>query len=410
VGNPAFVWVSLLVIGYALGARRLARSVITAPMVMVAAGAIFGPSVLDLVGLPREPTPRRRALLELALALQLFNAAVRLHLLRREHHWEPPLRLIGIALPLNIMGATALGVALLPRLSLVEALLLAAVLAPGDGEIIRPFMDSPDVPFQVTDTLNLENALSDAPVATVFTLALSVAGLGAFHVTGHWVLFLVRQVGLGGIVGAGVGFGGAKLLDWHTRHGRFTAESRQLAVAALAVFAYAAALQIESSAIVAVSAAGLMLGNYSRTSGDEVLAFAESTGVLTTQMAYALIGALAVAPALELLRWESLAYVGLLLTIGRMVPVALSFLGMRLGRATIASVGWFSPRGLPSALLGMLFLEESSVPNARTLVGLMHLTVLISICVHGMSAYPAARAWRRCREGVAGPPPDASPG
>jgi NhaP-type Na+/H+ or K+/H+ antiporter len=376
-------------------------------MAMVAAGAILGPSLLGLATVTRGATPQRLVLLELALALQLFNAGTQLRFRGRPHRWAPALRLVGIGLPLGILVVTALGVVLFPGLALSEALLLASVLEPGDAEAVRPFLDSPDVPRLVTDTLNLENALGDSVVVTFFALAMSLTGGVAFHPRGEWVLYLARQLGLGIAAGAAVGLGGSKLLEWHTRHGRFTPESLAIAVLGLAVLAYTAAYQVEGSPLVGASVAGLMLGNYSGIT-DDVLAFCRSAGTLVSQLAYALLGALAVGPAMEYLSWRSAAYAGLLLSVGRIVPVSLSLWRTRASRPAVLSIAWFSPRGLPSALLGMLFLEQSAVTNRHAMVGVGSLTVLISIFVHGASAEPAARAWRRRQEGVPGPPAEVS--
>jgi NhaP-type Na+/H+ or K+/H+ antiporter len=405
--SPSAFWAALLVVGYALGARYLEHSVVTAPMAMVLAGAILGPSGLGLADISRGANAQREALLELALALQLFNAGAELHFRRQERHWAPALRLIVIALPLGIVLATCLGFLLFPGLRFSEALLLAAVLAPGDGDLIRPFLESPDVPRKVTGTLKLENALSDSVVVTFFALAMSLTGGVAFHPRGQWLLYLGRQLGFGFAVGAIIGLGAAKLLELHTVRGRFAAETMPLAITGVAVLAYTAAYQVDGSPLVGASVAGLVLGNHAGMS-DEALAFCRSAGLVVSQLTYALLGALAVGPALKYLSWKSVAYTALLVPVGRLVPVGLSLWRAKMSRPAVLSIAWFSPRGLPSVLLAVLFLQRSPVANARALIGIATVTIMASIFLHGASAEPAARVWRRRREGARERPAEAS--
>lgn len=58
-------------------------------------------------------------------------------------------------------------------------------------------------------------------------------------------------------------------------------------------------------------------------------------------------------------------YAVLSLTVIRMVPVAL--IGTGLGRATVALMGWFGPRGLASVIFALLALEEPGSPTADPL-------------------------------------------
>ena len=81
-------------------------------------------------------------------------------------------------------------------------------------------------------------------------------------------------------------------------------------------------------------------------------------------------------------------YAALSLTIIRMLPVALSMLGKRLGWATVLFLGWFGPRGIASILYVLLLLEGSDVPGSNVILSVVMTTVLLSIFAHGLTALP----------------------
>ena len=91
-----------------------------------------------------------------------------------------------------------------------------------------------------------------------------------------------------------------------------------------------------------------------------------------------------------------------------MLPVAAALVGARLGRATVAFVGWFGPRGLASVVFGLLALEELGAPAARPVMTVVAFTVLLSVIAHGLTADPLARRYGP-RLGSAAAPP-AAPG
>ena len=95
-----------VIFGFGLVSRRLEGTILTAPIVFVAAGIVLGPAGLGLVGFELEG---HTVLLlgEIALALVLFTdaAGVNLSALRRDE--GTPLRLLGIGMPLTIALGTA---------------------------------------------------------------------------------------------------------------------------------------------------------------------------------------------------------------------------------------------------------------------------------------------------------------
>jgi NhaP-type Na+/H+ or K+/H+ antiporter len=93
----------------------------------------------------------------------------------------------------------------------------------------------------------------------------------------------------------------------------------------------------------------------------------------------------------------AILYAVISLTVIRMVPVALSLIGVGFRPRTVAFVGWFGPRGLASIVFLIIALGElrddgvGSVPLARVVAW----TVFLSVVLHGISAYPLANRFGR---------------
>ena len=76
------------------------------------------------------------------------------------------------------------------------------------------------------------------------------------------------------------------------------------------------------------------------------------------------------------------------LTIVRMLPVAISMLGIRLRWVTVFFLGWFGPRGIASILYVLLVLEGSAVAGREVILSVVMTTVLLSVFAHGLTAFP----------------------
>jgi NhaP-type Na+/H+ or K+/H+ antiporter len=89
-------------------------------------------------------------------------------------------------------------------------------------------------------------------------------------------------------------------------------------------------------------------------------------------------------------------YALLSLTVVRILPVAISFIGARLHRSTVLFMGWFGPRGLASIVLGLIFLKQEANLAGEALIELAVVaTVLLSVFAHGISAAPAINIYAR---------------
>ena len=163
----------------------------------------------------------------------------------------------------------------------------------------------------------------------------------------------------------------------------------------LAVCAYASAVALHGNGFIGAFVGGLAFGSASGRRGEPLVPFVEETGALVSLLVWLTFGAVAVAPAVEVLNWQIVLYAVLSLTVIRMAPVAVALVGAGLDRATIALVGWFGPRGLASVVFCLLALEELGSPAADHAAAVITITVVLSVVAHGATADPLATRYAR---------------
>jgi sodium/hydrogen antiporter len=162
------------------------------------------------------------------------------------------------------------------------------------------------------------------------------------------------------------------------------------AVLALAVCAYACSLALHGNGFIAAFVGGFAFGTTGGQRGAPLVPFVEEAGTLVSLLVWLAFGAVEVAPAVEHLTWQIVAYAVLSVTLIRMIPVAAVLVGTWLDWPARAFVGWFGPRGLASVVFALLALEELGA-SARPAVTVISFTVLLSVVAHGVSAEPLAR-------------------
>src|SRR4029453_14570892 len=151
------------------------------------------------------------------------------------------LRLLALGLPLTILAGWGLAAWLFPMLRIWLGLLVGAAVAPPDAALGVPVVTNPAVPSRVRRLITVESGLNDGIATPVVMLALAGAapGLG----------------GGGGASGPGGALGW--LLRWARRRGWAAEDFIGVAVLALALLAYLAALGVDGNGFVAAFCGGI---------------------------------------------------------------------------------------------------------------------------------------------------------
>jgi NhaP-type Na+/H+ or K+/H+ antiporter len=383
--------VAALVFGWGVLSARLERFEVTAPITFVLAGLVLTHGPLAVLGIaPSHEVVK--SLAEVTLVLVLFSDASRVGLRDLRADLGLCVRLLGAGLPLTIGLGTLLALALFGGMSIWLALLVGAALAPTDAALGAGMMVNPAVPGRIRRLINVESGLNDG-IATPFVL-IAIAGAGAAaHESGTGPGAAVAELAVGLVVGVVVGGAGGWLVRLARRRGWAAEGFAGAAVLGLAVCAYASAVALHGNGFIAAFAGGLAFGAAAGRRGEPLVPFVEETGALVSLLVWLAFGAVAVAPAFEALTWQLVVYAVLSLTVIRMAPVAVALAGAGVGRATVAFVGWFGPRGLASVVFALLALEDLGGKVAGTAVAVIAVTVLLSVIAHGASAEPLARRY-----------------
>jgi NhaP-type Na+/H+ or K+/H+ antiporter len=395
--------ISAVFFAYALVSRGLLRWNVSAPMVFVGAGMLFGG---DLLGWATFDPESSAGLLiaEAALVVVLFADAARTDLSELKSDGSLSGRLLAIGMPLTIGFGTVAGAVLLLGLDFWEAAIVAAILAPTDAALGHAVVTSKIVPEKIRQTINVEAGLNDGLSIPFLFLFLGLAADQASLDATAWFTFGIQQIVVGIAAGLLVGGAGGWLVDRASQIGAMTYNFRRLSMVALAIGSWVAADQVGGNGFIAAFVAGLAVARFRDEFGEESLGFAEREGQLLSLVVFFVFGTAAIS-FLGAVTWEVVAFAVLSLTILRMGPVALALAGTGLSRHSMAFIGWFGPRGLASIILALVVVdEEPGLPALDLVLAATTLTVLISVFVHGISARPLAKAYARS---VADLPPSA---
>ncbi len=384
----------VLVFLYSLISRRLEQTVVTAPILFTAAGTLLVlaiPSAGEL-GIGRESFLK---LAEIGLVMLLFTDATHINTKTVRSRERLPLRLLSIGMLLTIVLGAIAAHLLFPRMSLWEAGILAAILAPTDAGLGQVIVRSPHVPLRIRQALDVEAGLNDGLSVPFLMFFIAVSQVGTDGAGQVLMKYVGEQLGMGAVVGLAIGMAGGVLLGTARRKEWMADSVQQLGLVALPILAVLGCEPVGGSMFIAAYVAGLSVQvGYPDASAHSV-EFTEGWGQLFDYFVFFLFG-LFVAMALGHFNLVHVLYAVLSLTVVRMVPVAIALAGTRLSSATVLFMGWFGPRGLASIVLGLVFLEEEArLPGEETIKLAVMATVMLSIFAHGFSALPGISLYAR---------------
>ncbi len=384
----------VVVFAYALVSRRLASTVITAPIVFTAAGALLLLLEIDLTVVDRKSF---LLIAETGLVMTLFTDAARVDWPSLKRDRNLPVRLLSIGMLMTIVLGALAAMACLAGLTWWEAGILAAILAPTDAGLGQVIVNSPLVPIRVRRALNVEAGLNDGlsvPFLMLF-IALAAAADASAGPQGMLANFLLEQLGYGAAIGLAIGLGGGALMGVAERRRWMSSALAQLGVVALPLLCIIASEEGGASMFIAAFVAGLAVQIGFPHIGRHSVEFTEDWGQLFNFFVFFLFG-LFVARAAGDFTPAIVLYAVLSLTVVRMLPVAVALAGTGLQRTTVVFMGWFGPRGLASIVLGLVYLEhETKLPGENTIRLAVMATVLLSIVAHGLTAMPGIRRYGR---------------
>ena len=381
---------------YALVSSRLERTVLTSAIVFLTAGILLGDAVFGWFQIEADGGVLR-LIAEATLALVLFSDAAQIDLRTLRRELAVPARLLGIGLPLTIVAGTLAALAVLPGLSVIEAVLLSIAVAPTDAALGAAVVSDGRVPSRIRQGLNVESGLNDGLCVPLLIIALAFASAEGAGETAP-VRLVIEEIAFGVLGGLVAGVVGALSLRYARSRDWVARAWAPVVPLTIIGLAYGLATVLHGSGLIAAFAAGLSFGTIAAVKRDrETAETVETLGSASSAVTFLVFGAAFVPLMLSEIGWGSLLFALLALTIARMVPVALSLLGLGLRWPTVAFVGWFGPRGLASIVFAVLILQAEPIANLNLVLGTISLTIVLSVFAHGVTARPLTDrfvAWR----------------
>ena len=385
---------TVLIFLHSLVSRRLERTVVTAPIVFTAVGMLIE---LCMPGGWQLGVGKGTflSLAEAGLVLLLFTDASRTDLQVLKNIRGLPTRLLSMGMLLTILLGALAALVIFPKLSIWEAGILAAILAPTDAGLGQIIVNSSRVPMKIRQALNVEAGLNDGLSVPFLLFFIALAVGGSEGESASFTRFIVEQLGFGALLGLAIGGFGGWLLGLAQRREWMSDSWQQLGVVVLPLLCLLLSESVGASMFIAAFVAGLTVQLGFEEAGKHSVEFTEGWGQLFNLSVFLLFGLL-VAQSLSQFNAMHVFYAVLSLTVIRMLPVAIALIGTGLSRPTILFMGWFGPRGLASIVLGLVYLEqETHQPGESTIrLGVM-MTVICSIFAHGLSALPGMEFYAR---------------
>lgn len=383
---------SVVFAGWALGARRLEKARLTAPMILVLAGMAVGFTTSDaLADSLNTDIAQHGAEIVLAILLFVDATAIRGGLFGRDP--GSAMRILFIALPLSMALSVALGLWLLPGLSWAVLLIIACVVVPTDFAPAASILRDDRIPEKVRNLLNVEAGYNDGIISPVFIFALALAG-GRSHERPLEALGSAVPQALGAIlVGVAVGAVLASLVNLADRRGAMTTQSRRMILVTAPVLAYGLSVAVHGNGFVSAFVCGIAFHYLRRTPALHAeLELLDDVGFLLSAVMWFVFGAVAVLALSAGVSWSTVLFCVLALTVVRVVPVLIAMLGSRrFARRERMFLGWLGPRGTASIVFGLLAFNVLVGEEEHAVVIIMVVAVLGSVLLHGLGA-PAAAA------------------
>ncbi len=393
---PIIIFTAVLIFGFGLLSKRSSHAMITAPMVFVAIGLIAGFSQVDFLhGGIHAPFIKIIAEITLALVLFIDASTIDTKVLIKEKGL--PFRLLFFGLPLTMITGTLVAIPLFPSMEIWALMLMAFILSPTDAALGQVVLTSKLIPEKIRQSINVESGLNDGISLPPILVCLAFLSTSATtHTETHyWIVFTLKQLLLGPVIGAMVGWAGGWLVDHASKRGWMSPLFQRLSSLCLAILAFSIAEMIHGNGFIAAFFAGLFLNTHIGTVRKRMHDFGEAESQALSLFVFLIFGMILVPLAARFWDLYVWIYAILSLTVIRMVPVAISLIGTRQSWQTVGFIGWFGPRGIASVLYLLIALTELGTKHYERMMAVVVLTVLLSVFLHGFSAVPFSKIYRK---------------
>lgn len=355
-------------------------------LLFLAVGLIAG---VDGLGVDFSDNNAAYMLGSIALAVILFDSGFGTPFKAFRHAAAPAMALasVGVVITSGLFGLAAM---MLLKFSLIESLLIGAIVASTDAAAVFFLLrvGGINIRDQITSTLEVESGTND-PMAiflTVTLVELVAAGKGLSGLDFGVLLSFFEEMGIGLVTGIA---GGWLIV---TAANRFD-QDRGLApilVLALALLVFSITGAVHGSGFLAVYVAGLVAGNRQIQSKIAIKRFQEGMTWLAQIVMFVSLGLLATPSQFDVIALPAVVLGLFLVFVARPLAVWLCLLPFDFAQKEITFVAWVGLRGAVSILLSILPIL-SKLKMGQEIFNVTFIVVLVSLVVQGWTIKPVAR-------------------
>ena len=388
MNNPALTLAFAMAFG--MIAQVLARHLrIPGIVLLLGTGLLLGPDALGIVH-PSSLGDALPFIVGFAVAVILFEGGMNLRINRIRREGKTIRQLITTGALVTALGGTVTAKIFLGWDWRISLLFGVIVIVTGPT-VITPLLRRLKLRRSVSTVLEAEGVLLDAIGAVIAVVALEIAlspsGLsflkGLFHI-------ITRL-----IVGSAIGAVGGFLLAFLLRFRNLVPEGLENVFTLSLVFAlFQGANSISpESGIVAVTVAGLVVGNMKTHVHRELREFEEQMTVLLIGMLFILLAADVRLIEVTELGWGGIITVTILVCVLRPLNVYIGTMGSNLNLRQKALLSWIAPRGIVAAAVASLFaleLEKHGVDGSQ-LRAMVFSLIAVTVLLSGLTGSLAAQ-------------------
>jgi NhaP-type Na+/H+ or K+/H+ antiporter len=386
--HPALTLVLALAVG--ILAQAVARHVrVPGIVILLVAGVALGPDGLGWVQ-PLALGDGLFVIVDLAVAVILFEGGLNLEISRLRREQAPIRRLVSVGALVTMVGG-ALTVAALFDWSWMRALLFGSLVVVTGPTVIGPLVDAVRLRPRVATVLEAEGVLIDPIGAILAVLMLEVALAPGADSLASGATGLVLRLGFGAVAGIVAGFVLAGLL----RVRRVVPEGFEnvFALASVLLLFQGCDVIVPHSGVLAVAVAGVVVGNVRTRVDRDLREFKDQLSVLLIGLLFILLAATVRIADVRALGWNGLAVVAVLVFAVRPANVWLCTVGSELTRKERWFIAGVAPRGIVAAAVAALAagaLDSHGLAGGAELRALVFLTIAGSVVFAGGVAGPLA--------------------
>ena len=390
-----------LTVALALACGIMAQSVsrllrLPGIVLLLAAGALLGPEGVGWIQ-PRALGQGLFGIVDFGVAIILFEGGLNLKWSRLKRQEAAIRRLITWGALVTLVGAAALA-GLLLGWHWDLAILFGALVVVTGPTVIQPLLRDMRLRLRLKTILEAEGVLID-PIGALlagFILQL-VIGSSAATLTSQTagVVFntaeVVVSIGFGLMAGLAAGF----LLAGALRYRLLVARGYEniFTLASVVLLFEACDALVAPSGLVAVTVAGVVMGNLETRVGRDLREFKDQLTVLLVGMLFILLSADVALDDVRALGWGGLVVVSGLVLVIRPLGVWIATRRSKLPTRERVFIGAIAPRGIVAAAIASITaaaLEAKGLDGGAALRALVFSTIAGTVVLSGLLAYPLA--------------------